>query len=257
MNTYIPDTFIPVLTGQHNFRDLGGILANDGRRIRPGLLYRSGDLHSITDEDIKTLTRLGLAMIIDFRSPREYEKRPNREIPGVKEIKHLPIYDAPRDLATKFVRESNKEGLQQLLIAEYRRIILQYTVEYRQFLFEVAHNPNVPLVFLCSAGKDRTGLATIFLLTAFGVGTEEILKDYFMTNIFAQAHALEIIGILNHDGHNGELMRPMLEVRQEYLTAAFSAIDERYGNLDGYVIGELAAEPELLKARYLEEKEAK
>jgi protein-tyrosine phosphatase len=252
MNTLLSEPFKPVLSGQHNFRDLGGILTNDGRRIRPGLLYRSGDLHSITDEDIKTLTQLGLAMIIDFRSPREYEKRPNREIPGIKGIKHLSIYDAPRDLAARYVEESNEEGLKQLLIGEYERIILHYTAEYRQFLFEVAHNPNIPLVFQCSAGKDRTGLATIFLLTALGIGMEEILKDYFRTNIFAQAHACEIIGILNHDGHNGELMRPMLEVRAEYLDAAFSAIHEQYGNLENFVFDELAANPELLQERYLE-----
>jgi len=252
MNTLLSDTFIPVLSGQHNFRDLGGIPANDGRLIRRGLLFRSGDLHSITDEDIKTLTHLGLALIIDFRSPREYEKRPNREIPGVKEIIHLPIYDAPRDLSAKYVEENNEEGLKKLLIDEYERIILHYTVEYHQFLSEVAHNPNVPLVFQCSAGKDRTGLATIFLLTALGVGMEEILNDYFRTNIFAQAHAREIIGILNSDGHNGELMRPMLEVRQEYLDAAFSAIRERYGNLEDFVFQELKAEPGLLKERFLQ-----
>jgi len=252
MNTFLPDTFTPVLSGQHNFRDLGGIPAKDGRRIRPGLIYRSGDLHSITDEDIKTLTQLGLAMIIDFRSPREIEKRPNQEIPCVKEIKHLPIYDAPRDLAARFVEESNEEGLKQLLILEYERIILNYTAEYSQFFFEVAHNPNVPLVFQCSAGKDRTGLATIFLLMALGVGMDDILEDYFRTNIFAQAHAREIIGKLNHKGHNGELMRPMLEVRHEYLDAAFSVINEKYGNLESFVFGELAADTELLRARFLE-----
>jgi protein-tyrosine phosphatase len=252
MNTLLSNTFIPVLSGQHNFRDLGGIPAIDGRLIRRGLLFRSGDLHSITDEDIITLTHLGLAMIIDFRSPREYEKRPNREIPDVKEIMHLPIYDAPRDLAAKYVEENNEEGLKQLLIYEYERIILHYTAEYHQFLYEVAHNPNVPLVFQCSAGKDRTGLATIFLLTALGVGKEEILNDYFHTNIFAQAHAREIIGILNSDGHNGELMRPMLEVRKEYLDAAFLAIHERYGNLENFVFRELKAEPGLLRERFLE-----
>jgi protein-tyrosine phosphatase len=108
------------------------------------------------------------------------------------------------------------------------------------------------LVFQCSAGKDRTGLATIFLLTALGVGKEEILNDYYHTNIFAQAHAREIIGILNSDGHNGELMRPMLEVRQEYLDAAFLAIHERYGDLENFVFRELKAEPGLLKERFLE-----
>ena len=252
MNTFFSDTFTPVLSGQHNFRDLGGIVDKDGKRIKPGVLYRSGDLHAITDEDIKTLTHLGLTMIIDFRSPREIEKRPNREIPTVKEIKHLPIYDAPRDLAARYVEESNEEGLKELLIIEYERIILHYNAEYKQFLFEVAHNANIPLVFQCSAGKDRTGLATIFLLTALGVGMKEIVEDYFRTNIFARAHAREIIRKLNHKGHNGELMRPMLEVRQEYLDAAFSVIHERYGNLENYVFGELAAEPELLRARFLE-----
>ena len=153
MDTFLTEPFTPVLFGQHNFRDLGGILANNGRKIRPGLLFRSGDLHSITDEDIKILTSLGLAMIIDFRSSREYEKRPNREIPGLREIKHLPIYDAPRDLAATYVEEGNEKGIEQLLIDEYERIILHYTAEYRQFLFEVAHNPNIPLVFQCSAGK--------------------------------------------------------------------------------------------------------
>jgi protein-tyrosine phosphatase len=81
---------------------------------------------------------------------------------------------------------------------------------------------------------------------------KEIVEDYFRTNIFARAHAREIIRKLNHKGHNGELMRPMLEVRQEYLDAAFSVIHERYGNLENYVFGELAAEPELLRARFLE-----
>ncbi len=252
MNAFLNDTFTPLLSGQHNFRDLGGMKTKDGRRIKPGLLHRSGDLHSITDEDVETLSRLGLAMIIDFRSPREIEKRPNRAIPTVKEIKCFPIYDAPRDLAAKYVEEGNEEGLKQLLILEYERIILHYITEYQQFLFELAYNENVPLVFQCSAGKDRTGLATIFLLMALGVGMDEIVGDYFRTNIFAKAHVREIIGKLNHKGHNGELMRPMLEVHPEYLDSAFSVIQERYGNLENFIFGELAAEPELLRARFLE-----
>jgi protein-tyrosine phosphatase len=252
MSRSLNHSFIPILSGQHNFRDLGGIQAGGGEQIRHGLIYRSGDLHSITDEDVETLTRIGLALIIDFRSPRECQKRPHRLIPGVKEIIHLPIYDAPRDLAARYVSEGNEEGLNQILIDEYERIILNYTAEYRQFLHEVAHSPNIPMVFQCSAGKDRTGLATIFLLTALGAGMNEILKDYFITNIFAQAHAHEIIGILNNDGHKGELMRPMLEVRQEYLDAAYTAISKKYDNLENFVFGELAAEPELLRERFLE-----
>ena len=246
------DSFHPILNGQHNFRDLGGLITSNEKRIKSGLLFRSGDLHSITDEDINKLEQIGLRMIIDFRSERERDKRPNREIPGVMEILYLPIYDAPRDLAAMFVGENNEEGLKHLLIDEYARIVIHYTNEYRKFLYALAHNSNIPLVFQCSAGKDRTGLAAIFLLIALGIEQEDILKDYFLTNIFAQAHAREIIGILNNDGHNGEIMRPMLEVRQEYLDAAFSTINEHFGSLKNYLHSELKAEPELLKSRFLE-----
>lgn len=251
MSTRSNQTFIPILQGQHNFRDLGGIPARDGRRIRPRLLFRSGDLHSISDEDVEILAGMGLAMIIDFRSPREEEKRPNRDIRGLKRTLHLPIYDAPRDLAAKYVEEGNGDGLNHLLTGEYERIIVNYTSEYRRFLYEVAHTENIPLVFQCSAGKDRTGLATIFLLTALGVGMDDILRDYFLTNVCAQAHAREIIGILNDKGHKGELMRPMLEVRQSYLDAAFAVINKHYGNLESFVFGELAANQGLLQQRFL------
>jgi protein-tyrosine phosphatase len=251
MSIVTSDTFRPILVGQHNFRDLGGIKTKDNKTIKPGLLFRSGDLFSITDDDIAVMQKLRLKMIIDFRSEREFTKRPNREIPGIKEIKHLPIYDAPRELAAQYLDEGNANGIKHLLVDEYARIIVQYTDVYRQFLTILAQTPNVPLVFQCSAGKDRTGLATIFLLTALGVDPDVILKDYFLTNIYAQALAVEIIGKLNNDGYNGEIMRPMFEVRQEYIDSAILTINLHYGSLGNYVFEELHADKEVLRRRFL------
>jgi protein-tyrosine phosphatase len=251
MNSFPDQSFTPVLSGQHNFRDLGGIPSGDGRKVRPGLLYRSGDLHSVTDEDIATLEKLGIRMIIDFRSERECLKRPNPEIPGVREIMHLPIYDAPRDLASRFVADNDAAGLDRLLVDEYARIAGHYINVYAAFMETVAFSPNIPLVFHCSAGKDRTGLAAIFLLTALGVGFEDILEDYFITNLYARAHAREIIGILNRDGFNGNLMQPMLEVRQEYLDAALDVITKISGSLENLVLHELKADREKLREKYL------
>ncbi|MCX6243740.1 MAG: tyrosine-protein phosphatase [Bacteroidetes bacterium] len=251
MNRTLSETFTPILSGQHNFRDLGGIPAMDGRTIRPGLLFRSGDLHSITDDDVTILEQAGIRMIIDFRSERERLKRPNREIPGLKEVRYLPIFDAPRDLASKYVAESDSSNLERLLVDEYARIVSLYRKEYAEFLWLVANSSEIPLVFQCSAGKDRTGLATIFLLTALGVGYEHILNDYFLTNLHAQAHAHEIIGLLNNNGYNGHLMQPMLEVRQEYLDAALDVISKTSENLENFVTSELKADREKLRERYL------
>jgi protein-tyrosine phosphatase len=241
----------PLLNGQHNFRDLGGIPSTNGYKIKPRVLFRSGDLHAITEEDVSLLENFGLAMIIDFRSQSEREKRPNRRIPTVKETRLLPIHDAPREMASEYVKKNNVEGLKKLLVHEYSRIIQNYVAEYRQFFHELTSNPNIPLVFQCSAGKDRTGLATLFLLTALGVDQEEILRDYYATNYYAQAHAVEIKGILNNDGYNGEIMQPLLEVRHEYLEAAFTEINKSYLSLEHFVFKILKANPEKLRKRFL------
>jgi len=247
LNGYPP----PILSGQHNFRDLGGIRSTHGGKIKPGTLFRSGDLHSITDEDVSLLENLGLAMIIDFRSPNERAKRPNRVIRTVKETRHLAIHDAPREIASEYVRQNNIEGLKQLLVLEYSRIIQNYVTEYRHFFYELSCNPNLPLVFQCSAGKDRTGLATLFLLTALGVEMDDILHDYYATNHYAQAHAFEIIGMLDKDGYQGKIMQPLLEVRPEYLEAALAEINNSFLNLDNFVFGILQADAEKLRERFL------
>ncbi len=245
---------LPILSGQHNFRDLGGIPSAFSGHILPGLLFRSGDLHSLTDEDVARLEKMGLSMIIDFRSDSERQKRPNRLIRTVKEILLLPIHDEPRALAADYVRENNADGLNGLLVLEYSRIIRNYVDEYRQFIHALSHSPNLPVVFQCSAGKDRTGLAALFLLTALGVEEDEILRDYYATNHYARAHATEIIGMLNDDGYNGEIMMPLLEVRPEYLEAGLSEISKSHQSLDNFVFRVLQADSLKLRQRFLSQK---
>ena len=80
-----------LLQCQPNFRDLGGIIAKNGHKIKPGLLFRSGDLHSISDEDVAKLEEIGLATIVDFRSEREREWRPDKKIRTVRNIYHMTI----------------------------------------------------------------------------------------------------------------------------------------------------------------------
>lgn len=241
----------PLLSGQHNFRDLGGIPSLRGGKVVRETLFRSGDLHSLTAQDIELLEDLHLAMIIDFRSPTERENRPNKIIRTVKHILHLPIHDAPRELASEYVQKNNPDGLKMLLVHEYSRIIRNYIPEYRQFFSVLMENPELPLVFQCSAGKDRTGLATIFLLTALDVDEEVILSDYYATNHYVQAHAEEIIGILNRKGHDGELMKPLLEVRPEYLRAALSEIGKKYHSISHFVRDELKVDFKILQDRFL------
>jgi protein-tyrosine phosphatase len=239
------------LPSQPNFRDLGGIVTKNGQKIKPGLLFRSGDLHSVSDEDVAKLEEIGLATIVDFRSEREREWRPDKKIRTVRNIYHMTIPDAVRDQATEFLKRNDLSGLESLLIDEYKRMITEHRREFADLLNLIANTNDLPLVFHCAAGKDRTGLAAIFLMSALGVSIEMILEDYYSTNGYNAGYAEKMIGRIKENGYNGELMRPMLEVRKEYLDAALNEIELRYSGLTTYITKILNADIGKLKNRYL------
>lgn len=245
-------SFSPLLEGQHNFRDLGGLPAGNGFVIKPGMIYRSGDLSAITDNDIAILEKLGLAMVIDFRSERERIKRPNRAIPSVRKIRTISINDSARDMAMEYITRNDAAGLENILQNDYRRIIRENQEEYRQFLNELAFSPHLPVVFHCVAGKDRTGLAAMFLLTALEVQFDAIFNDYIASVIYNAALITKLINKINEKGHNGEIIRPLLEVKKEYLDAALTEIRENHGDLRTFVINTLQADVARLRERFLE-----
>jgi protein-tyrosine phosphatase len=252
MNTEAQTSTEFLLKSQLNFRDLGGIKAKEGKKIKPGLIYRSGDLHSISDEDILKLEEIGLATIIDFRSERERTWRPDTIIRTVRQTLNITIPDAVRDLATEYLEQNNLPGLESLLVSEYRNMVNRHRHEFGEFLEVLATTDHLPLVFHCAAGKDRTGLASIFLLKALGVSWNVILDDYFSTNRYNEYYTEKMIVKINGKGLNGDLMRPMLEVRPEYLDAALDEIEVHFGGLDSYVRNTLKAEVEKLQKRFLE-----
>ncbi|MCX6306657.1 MAG: tyrosine-protein phosphatase [Bacteroidetes bacterium] len=240
-----------ILTHQLNFRDLGGIATKDGRHIKPGVLYRSGDFYSLTDDDIFTLEQLKLGTIIDLRAQRELEQRPDKVILTVKDVIHIDIHDAAREKAEKFLENNDARGLETVLIGDYTRMVDSHQADFRKFLHILATTENLPLVYHCAAGKDRTGMATLFLLTALGVEMKDIWDDYMATNIVAAPFAEKIIRKVTESGHNGEILRPLLEVRREYLQAALDRIGQKYHGLEFYLHDILNADIPQLQDKFL------
>lgn len=224
----------------------------DGRVVKPGLLFRSGDLASLSDEDIRQLESIGLATIIDLRSRREVERRPDKRIASVVDHLHLYIFDAASDIVEKLLQQEDAEGLSNVLVHEYRRMVISHQAEFSAFLATVATTSNLPLVFHCAAGKDRTGLAALFLLTALGVDLPTIRRDFLATNGFIVPYIRRIIEKVNATGRNGNLLMPILEVKNTYLDAALDEIDRSYGGVNHFVTGVLGADVKRLQDRFLE-----
>ncbi len=215
------------------------------------MLFRSGDFFSLSDEDILTLEHLCLSAVIDLRAKREIEKRPDKAISTVKETIHIDIHDYAREKSEKFLENNDAKGLETVLIGDYIRMVNIHQADFRRFLHILATTENLPLVYHCAAGKDRTGMATVFLLTALGIDMQQIWEDYMATNLFSASFTEKIIRKVTESGLNGAILRPLLEVREEYLGAAIKEIDLKYSGLKIYVEKVLRADTSKLREKYL------
>ncbi len=182
-----------VLEGCSNLRDLGGYRTADGRRVRMGLVFRSASLANLTDADLAQFGTLGIRTVCDLRGVRESERAPSR-LPGADTPEVVPLPIEPRvgaslrDLLRR--EEATGEDTFALLQAAYAAYVGEHLPRYRT-LFSLLLEERLPLLFHCSAGKDRTGFGAALLLTVLGVPRETVMADYLATNrIWRREHAL-------------------------------------------------------------------
>ncbi|GGQ98607.1 tyrosine-protein phosphatase [Streptomyces aurantiogriseus] len=265
MTQQIPSTE-PELAGVRNFRDVGGLPTVDGRRVRPGVLFRSGHLAHATDEDAAFLSSLGLHTIFDFRNAADQKlEGPDIELPGVRNV-NLPLTD-PADGAEfwKMVRDGDIDQLREILgdgraahrmISSYRTIIKERTAEHSQVLHALAED-SVPVLMHCAAGKDRAGLSVAVTLLALGVEHEAILADYLESNAKHRRYRIRRSGTsaAAYSPEVMELLSPLFDARAEYLAAALETVEETWGGVDTYLERGLGLTPgtrERLRERLLD-----
>lgn len=184
-----------------NLRDLGGYPANKGLHVKRGLLYRSGQLSDATDDELEVLAGLGLASIVDLRSSAEATAEPDPELEGVAytrvsgamDINGHEINLSPRALYRLVMKPRRKDPdpERSLLsaISELYASLAFNNIAYRE-LFRQLLIGQVPVLWHCSAGKDRTGVAAFLVLVALGVAPEVAVQDYLLTN-FCRAPYLD------------------------------------------------------------------
>ena len=250
-------------TGAHNFRDLGGYKTEDGRALKWGKIYRSDDLHLLTDEDLKYLSRLNIKSVVDFRSDEERESEPDRLNPDMTQLL-LPIKFQPEELDDETLKNLMKNLTfgtldSSNLLRDFNIVIVKdFATEYKKFFRHVIENNAEPIVFHCTAGKDRAGFASAMILTVLGVPREKVIEDYLLTNTYVKDHVdsemleIELKTFFRADTDN---LRKINLVEERYIQAAFDTIDSEWGGMDNYISGALGlSEEDILKLKdfYLE-----
>lgn len=240
------------LVGAPNARDLGGLPTGDGGHVRTGVLYRTGALGRLADRDVALLGQLRLACVVDLRDSSEITVAPADRLPvdPGPEVLHIPLFDPRHPVFTYLsavLQGHRGSGYEALREQGTPRAMVEI---YRWFVADPGAREAIatavrtiigaggaPVLFHCSAGKDRTGWLSAVLLETVGVPRDVIVEDYLATNDYARAGNTAIMNAMRSRGmavDPAELL-PVFEAREEYLLAAYGEVAERYGDMAGYV----------------------
>jgi len=232
-----------------NFRELGGLATASGRRVRPGTLFRSGALHKLSRPEQQRLSALGVTEVFDLRSRDEAAQQPDRVPDGVayRRVGALQMLDDPSDDPINlldwdaFLRKTADEaGLVALETFQYGVYpeMARRPDAFRALVHVLLEQPGQPVLFHCTAGKDRTGLAAAIISRILGVPWQAVLADYL-----ASAQILEPIIRSEMDAMRARtsdervlaLVQYMQSVTQAQLEAAFAQMETTFGSWDGFV----------------------
>jgi len=256
------------MDGTPNFRDLGGYSSSCGRQVRYGRLFRSGVLSQLSDADLDRMDQRNIVTICDYRRTEELERDPTRlhSLRPAK-IAHMPI--DPGSKNSFFEQMDGVGGAESALIdidmARFmveinRAFVLEHHASFKLMLDEIhALTDDQALLFHCAAGKDRTGFAAALILMCLNVPRETIIKDYMLTAQYFNPDS-EILRMQKKYSEYGfdkiqpQLIRPMLEVREEFIKEAFVTIDEHYSSTDQFLekrYGLASSDLDVMRNRFL------
>lgn len=238
------------LASADNFRDVAGTghgyPTRDGGHVRRGVFYRSNELQ-LTDADATALAGLGIAAIHDLRSIPEIEAHPDVAVPGAV-WEHVEVAGIPMAMVEGLADTAAAEQVMREVYDVFVRSP-EARASYARLLTSLATG-DVPQLFHCTAGKDRTGWAAVLLLEIAGVDRATILADYLLTNEVSSATREKYLALIEE--HLGPdkvaVYEPTMIVEPGYLQAAYDAVEADYGSIDAYLRDGLGLDRTLIEA---------
>jgi protein-tyrosine phosphatase len=222
---------VVALDGASNFRDLGGLATSHGSHVLRAQVYRSDHLARLSAADHHRLLALRVTRCVDLRGHMEREVTPY-QLPGAEQ-EHMAIEPTVlvrlRELRAKGLHPSRVEAM-EIMRDTYRAFVRQHGPVFGRLLTRIADHDEA-LVFHCTAGKDRTGMAAALLLELLGAHRDDVMEDYLLTNqLYKRDHRLV-------EEAPAEVLDVLWKVQADFLHAAWRCIDDEFGGLQNYLRG--------------------
>lgn len=232
-----------------NFRDIGGYKTADGKQVVWGKIYRSAAINKLTDADVALLDKKGIHTVVDFRGTSEAAAAPDR-LPKNTDYtlspagsEHLP--DASQ--MASLLKQGNFLGKM------YGTDGAKYAGDRYRSLFMklLTLDQKEAMLYHCTGGRDRTGMATALLLYILQVPQETIEADYVASNVYLEKMNKTMFGPLAKiSGLTTEQVEKEMALRPELIRDFFSELKKQYGSIENFLQQELAVGPkEIAKLR--------
>lgn len=251
-----------------NFRDLGGYETEDGKSVKWGIFYRCASLGVVNEEDKLYLENMGIKTIFDFRSESEVDAENDIDLNNCKYINESGIKDMDNGVGGNenfdmfsMIKElmKNQErirGIEDFLMSGYESMVTKNDA-FKILFATLKDDDRLPLVFHCTAGKDRTGVAGALVLLALGVSEEKVIEDYCLSNMYREATNEIQLNKIRSFVNNEEIIesiKGLFMVRKEYILITLKKIKSEFGTFENYFINGLSvtkSELETFKSKYL------
>ncbi|MBB4860931.1 protein-tyrosine phosphatase [Novosphingobium chloroacetimidivorans] len=237
-DTVVSERVLP-LQQASNFRDIGGYVTRDGHTVRWGKAFRSGAMPLLTEADYALVQQLAIGSVVDLRSLDEREVAPD-QIDDRTGALFISNDYSMKPLMAKIGQgdgENMYQGMEKMLRPQFRSLLKRLIAD------------EGAVVYHCSAGQDRTGMATALLYDTLGVDRQTILKDYHLSTMLRRTE-WEMPKVDPKDYPNNPMVQYYFARAQgervkaeplytpkgvSHLAQFFTYIDQQYGGSEAYL----------------------
>ncbi len=245
------------LSPVRNIRELGGIEARDGRRVRRGLLYRGSVLGGFSASERRAVDALGIRCVLDLRSAAEADEHPDEVPNGASYQRVAGMYEpdgTEMDFSPDAIARMQSVGGSQDIIRVLYLTMVRGNPALHALVGHLAAG-DAPLYFHCSAGKDRTGIAAALILTILSASDQVIIENFLLTNAYRAELINNVPDPLPPYLESIEMWRRANSVHEADLRAVLDAMGAEGAEREGFLAEEYglaAADLAAIRDRYLE-----
>ncbi|MGE6632279.1 tyrosine-protein phosphatase [Bacillus sp. NPDC077027] len=228
-----------------NFREVGGLNTEEGKLLKPGMIFRSANLSRLTKDDIHTFSQLGIQLICDLRTASERKSHPSKMQHDDKvKLMHIsmqPDSKIPSKFSMFRMLTTQAKSLSFIPIMKdmYASMVNERHKEIQQFFNLLSDERHYPVLIHCTSGKDRTGFLSALVQLLVGVPKNKVLSQYMLSNdgvkilIKQQERLIRMMSLYRVSKLQ---TKPLLEVQQDYLEDALNQIIDTYGTVEQFLI---------------------